>query len=84
MHRPSSGSADSCNATLGLALAHTGPIAVRDAQVALEESGARVRLRRVIDDTLDDVRTSARDGSLPADAGTLLRSLADAVESRVP
>jgi len=67
-----------------LAMAHTGPIAVRDAQLALEESGARVRLRRLIDDTLDDVRSASRDRSLPSSAGALLRSLANAVEGRVP
>jgi geranylgeranyl diphosphate synthase type II len=67
-----------------LAVAHTGPIAVRDAQLALEESGARVRLRLLIDETLDEVRTSSRDRSLRPSAGALLRSLADAVERRVP
>ena len=67
-----------------LAVAHTGPIAVRDAQLALEESGARVRLRLLIDETLEKVRTASRDRALPTDAGALLRSLADAVERRVP
>ena len=65
-------------------IAHTGPIAVREAQVALEESGARVRLRRVIDDTLDDVRAAAREPVLPAPTGDLLRTLTDAVEGRIP
>jgi geranylgeranyl diphosphate synthase type II len=67
-----------------LAIAHTGPIAVRDAQIALEESGARRQLRAVIAELLQDVRTAAQDISLPARAGSLLGELADAVESRVP
>ena len=67
-----------------LAMAHTGPIAVREAQLALEESGARARLRGVIDDTLDDVRVASRDPALPARAGLLLQQLAAAVERRVP
>ena len=48
-----------------LAVAHTGPIAVREAQLALEESGARLRLRLLIDDTLDAVRTGADDRDFP-------------------
>jgi geranylgeranyl diphosphate synthase type II len=67
-----------------LAVAHTGPIAVREAQRALEESGARARLRVLIDETLDDVRFAASDPALPGAASTLLRTLADDVERRVP
>jgi geranylgeranyl diphosphate synthase type II len=67
-----------------LALARTGPLAVREAQLALEQSGARVRLRRYIDDALDDVRGAAAETALPAGAGRLLRELADAVEGRIP
>jgi len=67
-----------------LALARTGPVAVREAQLALEESGARVRLRRLIADTLDDMRADADDPALPAGAGALLRELAVAVEERAP
>ncbi|GAA1959121.1 polyprenyl synthetase family protein [Microbacterium deminutum] len=67
-----------------LAVAHTGPIAVREAQVALEQSGARVRLRHLVFDTLDDVRAQARDGALTHDASALLYALADAVEKRIP
>lgn len=67
-----------------LAVAHTGPIAIRDAQVALEESGAPLRLRRVIDETLDEVRTASLDPALPAAAGLLLRDLADGIEGRIP
>lgn len=67
-----------------LALAHTGPVAVRAAQIALEQSGARVRLRHVIFDTLDDVRTAADDEALTPDAAALLRELADGIERRIP
>ena len=67
-----------------LAVAHTGPIAVREAQAALEESGARVLVRDVMDDTLDDVRSAAGDTALTAEAGALLRQLAGAIEERIP
>ncbi|WP_169582191.1 MULTISPECIES: polyprenyl synthetase family protein [Microbacterium] len=67
-----------------LAQAHTGPIAVREAQVALEESGARVRLLSLIEETLDDVRATSRDSSLPEAAGRLLRELAGGMERRIP
>jgi geranylgeranyl diphosphate synthase type I len=67
-----------------LAVAHTGPIAVREAQVALLESGAPVRLRGLISDTLDQVRTASRDSALPPAVGSLLRDLADGVEGRIP
>jgi geranylgeranyl diphosphate synthase type II len=67
-----------------LALAHTGPIALHEAQRALEDSGARVRLRQLIDETLGDVRAAAHDVALPAAATGLLVELADAIERRVP
>jgi geranylgeranyl diphosphate synthase type II len=67
-----------------LALAHTGPVAVRDAQVALEASGAPVRLRRFIEQTLDEVRASSREASLTPAAGALLRDLADGMAERIP
>lgn len=67
-----------------LALAHTGPIAVRAAQAALEESGARHQLRTLIDDTLTDVRSASRETVFPGAVGDLLRELADTVERRVP
>lgn len=67
-----------------LAVAHTGPIAVRDAQLALEASGARETLRAVIDDTLSGVRFAADDPLFPAPAAALLRELSDRVEARVP
>lgn len=67
-----------------LALARTGPIAVHEAQLALAESGAPLRLRALIDGTLDEVRSVSLDPSLPTRAGELLRTLAAAVESRIP
>ncbi|GAB3602243.1 polyprenyl synthetase family protein [Microbacterium aureliae] len=67
-----------------LAVAHTGPIAVREAQRALEDSGARLQLRDMVDQTLDEVRRAASSGSLPAPAGALLHTLADGIQERVP
>lgn len=67
-----------------LAVAHTGPIAVREAQLALEESGARLRLRALIGDTLEAVRTAARDPAFPREARPLICELADRVEERIP
>lgn len=67
-----------------LAVAHTGPIAVREAQRMLEESGARDQLRTLITETLARVRFTADDPTLPVAAGDLLRVLARRVEDRVP
>jgi len=67
-----------------LALARTGPVAVRDAQLLLEETGARERLVRLIDDTLAAARAASHDPSLPEAAGALLRTLADRIEGRIP
>lgn len=67
-----------------LAQAHTGPIAVKEAQAALEESGARERLRTVIEDTLDEVRAAASESSLPQAVGRLLWDLAEGIGERIP
>ena len=67
-----------------LAIAHTGPIAVRDAQRALEASGARGELRTLVGRTLEDARFAAGDPLLPVAVGDLLRDLADRIEERVP
>jgi geranylgeranyl diphosphate synthase, type I len=67
-----------------LAVAHTGPIAVREAQIALEESGARLRLRLLIDDTLGAVRKGADDPGFPLAARPLIHELADRVQERIP
>lgn len=77
-------SADWSAVSDALAAARTGPVAVREAQRALEASGARDELRALVGRTLDDARFAARDPLLPVPAGDLLRDLADRVEERVP
>jgi geranylgeranyl diphosphate synthase type II len=67
-----------------LALAYTGPIAVREAQLALEESGARRSVRTLIDDTLGEVRAAVEAPAFPPAARSLLRELADRVQERIP
>ena len=67
-----------------LAVAHTGPIGVQEAQRALEDSGARAQLRTLVDATLDDVRTAALDPSLPREVGELLYELSSSVQERIP
>ena len=67
-----------------LARAHTGPVAVRNAQRALADSGARERLHALIDDTLAEVRTKAFDPALPPAAGALITELATRIEARIP
>ena len=67
-----------------LALARTGPVAVREAQLVLESSGARERMVALICETLEAVRTASDDPALPGRAGVLLRTLADGIEGRVP
>lgn len=67
-----------------LALAHTGPVAVRQAQVALAESGAPGRLRVYISEVLGEVRATSLDASLTPTAGALLRDLAGGIEGRIP
>ena len=67
-----------------LAVAHTGPIAVSEAQQALVESGARTRLLALIDGTLAEARDAASDHALPAAARALVGELAHAIAERVP
>lgn len=67
-----------------LALARTGPVAVREAQQVLESSGARDRLVSLITDTLAAVRAASVDPVLPDRAGALLQTLADRIEGRIP
>lgn len=76
--------ADWTDVSAALALAPTGPIAVREAQRTLEESGARERLRALVDETLTQARFAADDPALPPAAGALLREIAAKIESRVP
>lgn len=65
-----------------LALAPTGPIAVRDAQRELDASGARERLVELIAQTLASVRR--RSAELPAAPSALVDSLATAIDRRIP
>ncbi len=67
-----------------LALAHTGPVAIRAAQRALSESGARSRLEDLIRGTLDEARAIVSASTLPHDCKTMLYDLVDAVQGRVP
>jgi geranylgeranyl pyrophosphate synthase len=67
-----------------LAVAHTGPIAVREAQEALDESGARTGLLALIDRTLAEARGAASDPVLPDPARELIAALAHAIAERVP
>ena len=67
-----------------LARARSGPDAVWHAQRALDDSGARERLRTLIDDTLAEVRAKAFDPALPPAAGALITQLAARMEDRVP
>ena len=67
-----------------LALAPTGPIALRDAQEQLDAVGARRRTVELIDTTLRSARSRAADAALPRDAVVLLAQLASAVEERIP
>jgi geranylgeranyl diphosphate synthase type II len=67
-----------------LAVAHTGPIAIREAQQALEESGARTRLRELIDDTLAGAGYHSVAPDLPAAARMLLQDLCARIQERIP
>lgn len=67
-----------------LALARTGPVAVRDAQRVLERTGARERLESLIAERLAAARTAAGDPALPPRAGELLHSMAAGIEGRIP
>lgn len=67
-----------------LAIAHTGPIAVRRAQREIEASGARVELEELVRESLLRARTTAASPELPPAAVILLATIADAVERRIP
>lgn len=67
-----------------LTLAHTGPVAVREAQRALDESGARSRIEAMIADTLSSARSEADASVLPASVRELLGGLAAGIAERVP
>lgn len=67
-----------------LAQAHTGPVAVRAAQRALSDSGARTRLENLVCETLDDARAIVTASTLPPACRAMLLELVDAVQERVP
>lgn len=67
-----------------LAVAHTGPIAVRRAQRAIEASGARGELERMVSESLARARLQASSPALPAPAVDLLERIAVAIEARIP
>jgi len=67
-----------------LAQAHTGPVAIRAAQAALSESGARRRLEDLVRDTLDEARAIATASTLPEGCQDMLLALVAAVEERIP
>jgi geranylgeranyl diphosphate synthase, type I len=67
-----------------LEIAHTGPIAVREAQRMLDESGARGDLEELVHRTLEDARAAADSASLPRRVRALLMDLADRVQERIP
>jgi len=67
-----------------LAVAHTGPIAVRRAQQEIEASGARAELEEQVRYRLRRARAQAAAPEVPRGAVVLLASLADAIERRIP
>ncbi|WP_336632166.1 MULTISPECIES: polyprenyl synthetase family protein [unclassified Microbacterium] len=67
-----------------LALAHTGPVAVRRAQRELEASGARDDVEVLVREALGRARSRAASPELPAPAGALLLRIATVIEERIP
>ena len=67
-----------------LAAAPTGPIAVLQAQRALEGTGVREELEHLVRAALDDARATAREHALPAAAIHLVDALAESVIGRIP
>ncbi|MBA8817342.1 geranylgeranyl diphosphate synthase type II [Microbacterium halimionae] len=67
-----------------LSQAHTGPVAVREAQHAIAESGARDELMNLIIRTVRTARAQSEVHSLPPRVGALLADIANAVEERIP
>lgn len=65
-------------------LAHTGPIAVRRAQRALEQSGARDDVVELVHGLLRSARGHAASPTLPAGVVTLLAEVASSIEERIP
>jgi geranylgeranyl pyrophosphate synthase len=67
-----------------MALAWTGPVAVREAQQALDASGARGRVHALVEETLAAAQQRAADGSLPPAAVELVDGLCASVARRLP
>ena len=65
-----------------LALAPTGPIALRDAQDALTESGVRRHVEQLVREMLAASRTDA--AGMGADLGRLIDEVAATIERRMP
>ena len=67
-----------------LAQAHTGPVAVRAAQAALSESGARGDLEGLIFETLEEAVVIVDSSTLPPACQSMLIDLVQAVQERIP
>ena len=67
-----------------LALAHTGPIAVRHAQNMLDGSGARRELEQLVTNALTEARALIVPGEVPPATARMLGDLVSAVEARIP
>lgn len=67
-----------------LAVAHTGPIAVRRAQRELEASGARDDLVAMVRAALERARARSASPEIPSAAVALLADIATAIEERIP
>ncbi len=65
-----------------IAVAHTGPVAIREAQRALEASGARARVAALVDGTRADAAQAA--AALPDEASALIDSLSAGIRERIP
>ncbi|MBB2974751.1 geranylgeranyl diphosphate synthase type II [Microbacterium endophyticum] len=67
-----------------LSQAHTGPVAVREAQHAIAESGARDELMNLVIRTIRTAREQSEASALPPRVEALLADIANAVEERIP
>lgn len=67
-----------------IALAYTGPVAVRRAQEELEASGAREDLVALVRSSLENARAQAASPDLSPAAAALIGDIAAAIEGRVP
>jgi len=65
-----------------LALAHTGPVAVRRARLELERSGARDEVAKLVEQHLESARSLAR--SFSNGVAALVEDVATEIEGRMP